>query len=240
MEIGAGLGSLTRSLADLSLSVTAVEIDPLLEPILRETLAGYENVRLVIGDFLKLAMDEILNPNPNPDGPFGSAHVRMVVVGSIPYYITSPILERLLENKRRIKRIVLTVQKEVADRLAAKPGTSDYGSMSVFAQYHAEVEIMGNIPRTVFLPRPDVDSAIVRLTPVIPGTVEVTDEEAFFRIVRAAFGQRRKTILNALVGGEIGLNRESAERLLHCAGIDSGRRGETLSLQEFARLASNT
>src|SRR5947207_6436991 len=144
LEIGAGLGALTRSLADLSVLVTGVEIDRLLEPILRETLAGRSNVRLVFEDFLKLDLSSLL------DDAFGDP--PGVVVANIPYYITTPILERLLEQKRRIRRIVLLVQQEFARRMGAKPATEDYGSMSVFAQYHARIEVVGTVSRHLFLP----------------------------------------------------------------------------------------
>ncbi len=230
LEVGPGLGALTLRLASASAFVTAVEIDPLLEPILRETLRDLGNVRLVFQDFLKLDLGPFL------DEAFGFA--PGVVVASIPYYITSPILERLLEHKQLIARIVLLVQQEVADRLAARPSTEQYGSMSVFAQYHARVEVLGSVSRNVFLPAPEVSSAIVRLTPELPGTVEVEDEALFFRIVRAAFGQRRKTILNALSAPASGLNRGDLPALLAATGIDPTTRGETLSLEEFARLAN--
>ncbi len=228
LEIGAGLGVLTRPLADYSSFVTAVELDRLLAPILDETLAGKTNVRLVFEDFLKLDLESLL------DEAFGAT--QGVVVANIPYYITTPILERLFECKRRIKRIVLLVQQELAARIVAKPATEDYGSMSVFCQYHAAVELLFKVPRTVFLPQPDVDSAVIRITPAFPGTVPVADEARFFQYVRAAFGQRRKNLLNALAGGKIGLNKEEALAMIQRAGIDPARRGETLSPEEFARL----
>ncbi len=240
LEIGPGLGALTRTLAASSAQVTAVEIDPFLEPILRETLADIENVRLILADFLKLDLTELLDSATLPDLTFHASRVApgIVVVANIPYYITTPIIAKLFEHKNRISRIILTVQQEVADRLAAQPDTEAYGSMSVFAQFHSTVEVIGKISRHVFLPQPDVDSAIIRLTPLIPGRVLVTDEARFFQLVHAAFGQRRKTIANALAGGRIGMDRRSATLLLEAAGIDPGRRGETLSLDEFARLAN--
>jgi len=229
LEIGAGLGALTRSLADSALSVTAVEIDHLLEPILRETLADKPNVRIVYEDFLKLDLPAILDEAFGP-GPG-------VVVANIPFYITTPILELLLEHKPRIKRIVLLVQQEFAQRMIASPGTKAYGSMSIFAQYHARVEIVTSVSRNCFLPSPEVDSAAIRFTPVSPGTVEVKDEARFFQIVHAAFQQRRKTLSNTLVAGRIVPNRESADSVLVALGIDTTRRGETLSLEEFAQLS---
>ncbi len=229
LEIGAGLGALTRSLADSAVSVTAVEIDHLLEPILRETLADKPNVRLVYEDFLKLDLPALLDEAFGPDSG--------VVVANIPFYITTPILELLLEYKPRIKRIVLLVQQEFAQRMIASPGTKAYGSMSIFAQYHARVEIVTSVSRNCFLPAPEVDSAAIRFTPVSPGTVAVKDEARFFQIVHSAFQQRRKTLSNTLVAGGIVPNRESAESVLVSLGIDTTRRGETLSLQEFARLS---
>jgi 16S rRNA (adenine1518-N6/adenine1519-N6)-dimethyltransferase len=229
LEVGPGLGALTRRLADSSAFVTAIEIDTLLEPILAETLEDRANVRVVFQDFLKVDLDALL------DQAFGAE--PGVVVANIPYYITTPILERLLAHKDRVKRIVLLVQQEFAERLAGVPGTEAYGSMTVFAQYHTRVEIAGTVSRNCFLPPPEVASAIVVFTPVAGGTIPVRDEAAFFRIVHAAFGQRRKTLPNALAGGDTGLDRPRAESLVVEAGIDPARRGETLSLEEFARLA---
>lgn len=229
LEVGPGLGALTRRLADSAAFVTAVEIDTLLEPILAETLENRANIHLVFQDFLKVdlpaLLDEAFGPEPG------------VVVANIPYYITTPILERLLARKDRVKRIVLLVQQEFAERLAAKPATESYGSMTIFAQYHTRVEVAGSVSRNCFLPPPEVASAIVVFTPVEGGTIAVRDETAFFRLVHAAFGQRRKTLPNALAGGDTGLDRPQAETLVAEAGIDPARRGETLSLEEFARLA---
>lgn len=229
LEIGPGLGGLTLRLADLCSSVTAVEIDTLLEPILHETLEGRSNIHLVFEDFLKVDLPALL------DSAFG--YEPGVVVANIPYYITTPILERLLAHKDRVKRIVLLVQHEFAERLAAGHDTESYGSMTVFAQYHTRVEIAGSVSRTCFLPPPEVAGAIVIFTPIEGGAVSVKDEHDFFRVVHAAFGQRRKTLPNALAGGGIGLDRPSAEQIVVFVGIDPGRRGETLSLEEFAKLA---
>ena len=236
LEIGAGLGALTLALADLSPSVTTIEIDRHLEPILREVTAERPNVHLVIADFMLLDLPALL------DTAFGER--PGVVVANIPYYITTPILERLLTHKSRIRRIVLLMQQEVAQRMVAAPGSEECGSMSLYAQYHASVELVGSVPRTVFLPPPEVGSAIVALNPVVPGTVAVQNETRMFHLIRAAFGQRRKTLLNALLRAPasfgLGLtteDRTAAETLLFRAGIDGTRRGETLSLPEFARLA---
>lgn len=236
LEIGGGLGALSVALAAASPSVTVVEIDRHLEPILTEVTAEHGNVHLVFQDFIRLDHAELLRT------AFGGG--QGVVVANIPYYITTPILEILIEHKKHLKRIVLLVQQEFAERMVAPPGSEACGAMSLFVQYHTEVELIGTVPRTVFLPSPDVSSAIVALTPVMPGTVAVADEARMFRIIRSAFIQRRKTLLNALLRApaSFGLgfsmdDRSAVEALLERAEIDGGRRGETLSLAEFARIS---
>ena len=236
VEIGGGLGALTLALAASSPSVTVIEIDRHLEPILAEVTAPYDNVHLIFQDFLRLDHTALF------DSAFGAR--SGVVVANIPYYITTPILEILLAHKARLNRIVLLVQQEVAQRMTAPPGSDACGSMSLYIQYHANVELVGVVPKTVFLPAPDVSSAIVALVPAAPGTVLVNDEERMFHIIRSAFIQRRKTLLNALLRApaSFGLgftmeDRTKVEELLERAGIDGGRRGETLSLHEFARIS---
>lgn len=230
LEIGAGLGALTRCLAKRASHVTAVEVDARLEPILRGVLAPFANVSILRADFLDLNTDELLTQ------AFRGA--PGAVVANIPYSITTPILERLLAHKQRVSRMVLLVQHEVAQRLAAEPGTRARGSMSVFAQYHARIDVLGIVPPGVFLPRPEVSSAIVRLTPVHPGTVQVASEEVFFEVVRSAFSQRRKTLANAVRRLLPKADASAIAAVFQNAQIDPGRRGETLSLEEFARLAS--
>jgi 16S rRNA (adenine1518-N6/adenine1519-N6)-dimethyltransferase len=236
LEIGAGLGALTIGLAKACAKVTAVELDRRLAPILEQTLEGCENVRLLFKDFLQVDLPALLEEAFTP--PHGNAEQRLrgVVVGNIPYYISSPIIEALLPQKTWLLRIVLLVQQEFAARLIAHPGTRDYGSLSVCVQYHTQVEYIGRVSPHIFWPRPEVSSAIVRLTPVMPGRVSVPQETLFFQLVRAAFSQRRKTLLNTLSSG-MNLNRQVVEEILRRAGIDADRRGETLSLEEFARLA---
>ena len=233
LEIGAGLGVLTLALAEavtLSGRVVALEIDRGLLPALAETAGLLPQVAIVPGDAMTLDWPVFLTAQ------FGGLPVR--AIANIPYNITSPLLAILLEQKR-FACIVLLVQKEVAARLAAKAGTPDYGALSVFAQFHALVETVGIVSRRVFYPPPDVDSAIVRLTPYASPPVAVSDETLFFAIVRAAFGQRRKALLNALSGDPaLGWTREQASAALAAAAIDPGRRGETLTLAEFARLAA--
>lgn len=233
LEIGAGLGVLTRALAETvgpSGRVVSLEIDETLLPALAETVEGLPQVQIVPGDALALSWPIFLQEQ-FPDAPPS-------VVANIPYNITSPLVTTLLEQRGRLARIVLLVQKEVAARLGAKPGTPDYGSLSVFVQYHARVETLGLVSRRVFFPPPDVDSAIVRLTPHAAPPVHVDEEARFFAVVRAAFGQRRKALLNALSGDPVlGWSRDQAAGALAAAEIDPGRRGETLSLTEFARLS---
>ncbi len=235
LEIGAGLGVLTLALAEavtLSGRVAALEIDRDLLPALAETVGLLPQVEIVPGDAMALDWPVFLAAQ------FGSQPLR--AVANIPYNITSPLLATLLEQKR-FACIVLLVQKEVAARLSAKAGTADYGALSVFAQFHAQVETVGIVSRRVFYPPPDVDSAIVRLTPYAALPVAVSDEALFFAVVRAAFGQRRKALLNALSGDPaLGWTREQASAALDAAGIDPGRRGETLTQAEFARLAAES
>ena len=233
LEIGAGLGVLTAALADAVTEtgrVVTIEVDTDLLPALAETVGEKSQVSVVTADAMALDWPLFL------DTHFGE--IKPSVVANIPYNITSPLLITLLEQHGRFSRIVLLVQKEVAARLGAKAGTPDYGSLSVFVQYHAEVETIGIVSRRVFFPPPDVDSAIVRLTPHTTPPVDVPSEAQLFAIVRAAFGQRRKALLNALSGDpSLGWDRDRAAAALLAAGIDGGRRGETLTLAEFALLS---
>lgn len=225
LEIGPGLGTLTRELAGRARRVVAVEIDPLLVGLLRtETVADLANVAVVQADALGLELAEVLGDE------------RWKAVANIPYYITTPLIERLLEHRARLERIVLMVQREVAARLLAAPGSEEYGSLSVFAQYYTVPEITARVSRTAFLPPPGVDSAIVRLLVRPAPAVPVRDEGRFFQVVRASFEQRRKTLLNSLTTVP-GVTREVAAAALAGAGIDPTRRGETLGLVEFARLS---
>ena len=233
LEIGAGLGVLTSALADAvtqSGCVVAVEVDTDLLPALAETVGEKTQVQVVTADAMALDWPEFLDTH-------FTEGVKPSVVANIPYNITSPLVTTLLAQPGRFARIVLLVQKEVAARMAAKAATPDYGSLSVFVQYHAKVEIIGIVSRRVFFPPPDVDSAIVRLTPHDTPPVSVPSDAQLFAVVRAAFGQRRKALLNALSGDPaLGWSREQAATALETAQIDGGRRGETLTLEEFAHL----
>lgn len=225
LEVGAGLGTLTVPLAERAGHVTAVEVDGTLIPILQEVVGERPTIRIVHGDILQLDLRTLL-PNGGP----------WKVVSNLPYNIASPLIVRLLEVPLGVTRLVLTVQREVADRLAAGPGTKDYGALSVAVQYRAEVALVGRIPSTGFYPPPEVDSAIVRMDVRPRPAVAVPDEREFFAVVRAAFGQRRKMLRNALVAR--GMVAAEAEAACRDAGIDPRRRGETLSLQEFAVLGA--
>lgn len=226
LEIGPGLGTVTYELADKAKQVVAVEADDQLIPVLQETLTGKDNVKLVKADFLALDLEKDFNEW------FGGG--KCAVVANLPYYITTPIITRLIDVKGRVERIVLMVQKEVAARLLAKPATNDYGSLTVLVQYHCKVETVMQVSRNVFYPPPEVDSTVVRLTPLPSPSVEAADEKLFFRIVRAAFGQRRKTLLNTLA--TLGWEKPKINEILQNVGIDPVRRGETLSLEELAKV----
>jgi 16S rRNA (adenine1518-N6/adenine1519-N6)-dimethyltransferase len=219
LEIGPGAGALTVELARRAGHVTSIELDRSLFPLLGEVLTEHPNVTLLQGDALQL---------PLP----AATHV----VANIPYNITSPLLVRLLSHQPAFQSLTLLVQKEVAQRLSAPPNTPDYGALTVFVNYYASVRIAVHVPRGAFLPPPKVDSAAIHLTIHPTPPVEVPSADALFTISRAAFGQRRKTIANALSAG-LGQPRESVESALDQAGIDPQRRGETLSLSEFAAVA---
>lgn len=229
LEIGPGLGTVTYEMAQVAEKVVAVEADRDLVPILIEIFEDRSNVEIVEGDFLKLDLPEFLQSR------FGNR--KCEVVANLPYYITSPLIISLIECKERVNKMVVMVQQEVADRLVAAPGTDGYGSLSVFIQYHCSVRIVGKAKRTVFLPAPDVDSAMVRLDVRETPAVNVEDEQLFFKIVRAGFGQRRKTLLKSLSGSQdLGWSKEITADVLEKAGIDPIRRAETLSLDEFASI----
>ncbi|MDY3741168.1 MAG: 16S rRNA (adenine(1518)-N(6)/adenine(1519)-N(6))-dimethyltransferase RsmA [Selenomonadaceae bacterium] len=223
LEIGPGIGTLTQGLAESGAEVIAVEIDKKLPAVLAETLKGYDNVTIVPGDILKVNIREIMG-----EGPFK-------VAANLPYYITTPILMALLEQHLPITHIVTMVQKEVAERMVAKPGSRIYGALSVAVQYYTEPHIAYDVPPRSFIPAPEVDSVVIACKVRETPAVAVKDEKVFFRVVKAAFGQRRKTISNAMKGA--GFDKEQIAVAFEKAGIDAGRRGETFSLEEFGRLA---
>jgi 16S rRNA (adenine1518-N6/adenine1519-N6)-dimethyltransferase len=232
IEIGPGIGALTEQLAKSSKKVTAFEIDQRLLPILKETLSPYNNVKVIHEDILKAnVMQVIVEEFQGIDD--------IMVVANLPYYVTTPIILKLLTENLPIRGIVVMLQKEVADRISAKPGTKEYGSLSIAIQYYTEAETVMSVPKTVFMPQPNVDSAVIRLLKRNKPIVEVIDEQFFFTITRSSFAQRRKTILNNLTS-QLDGGKEKKEQIiaaLQQAGIDPTRRGETLSIEEFGRLS---
>ncbi len=230
MEIGPGIGTLTQYLAYAAKQVYAVEIDRNLIPILEDTLSDWDNVEVIHSDILKLDLDRFVEERN------GGAPIK--VVANLPYYITTPILMELLEKNLPIQSITVMVQKEVADRMQAGPGSRDYGALSLAVQYYTEPEITAIVPPGCFIPRPNVDSAVIRLTKRTNDKIPVRDEELMFRVIRASFAQRRKTMMNGLRGSkELNLSREMAEEAIRRAGFPANVRGETLTLEEFARLS---
>lgn len=234
VEIGPGLGTLTGKLAERVRLVIALELDRTFLKVLAETCTGHR-VSVVRGDALAVNFDDLVHRHTG--GEYGRGGKSYKVVANLPYYITGPFLGRLVKDNRFWSTAVLTVQLEVARRLVARPGTKEYGALTLLVEYYAEVELVGRIPPGAFYPAPEVTSAIVRLRRRERPPVEVRDAESLFRLVRMAFGRRRKTILNALTGADDGASRSEWQALLERAGIDPVRRGESLSLAEFARLA---
>ena len=224
LEVGPGIGTLTQGLAQSGADVTAIELDRRLLEVLDTTLASYDNVRIVHGDVLKLDVPTIMNHKP------------FKVVANLPYYITTPIIMSLLESKLPIERLVVMVQKEVALRMVAQPGTKDYGALSVAVQYYTEPDIVLDVPPKSFLPAPAVTSSVIRCVLRDKPPVDVIDEKLFFRVVKAGFAQRRKTFANTMK--TTGLSKDRIEELLAKANIDGQRRGETFTLPEFADVAN--
>lgn len=228
LEIGPGLGVVTRELALSGARVVCIEADKNFESILRDTLTDVPDVEIIIQDFLDVDLPVFFDVHG--DG-------KWIVVGNLPYYITSPILAKLIEAKKYISSVLLMVQREVAARLQADPGSDDYSALTIFVQYHCDIQSVMKVSKNVFYPIPEVDSELIKLVMRDAPKVDVSDERLFFRIVRAAFGKRRKTLMNALSSSDDLLwEKDRTRSILESACIDGGRRGETLSLQEFAVL----
>ncbi|AOZ92826.1 16S rRNA (adenine(1518)-N(6)/adenine(1519)-N(6))-dimethyltransferase RsmA [Paenibacillus crassostreae] len=232
LEIGPGIGALTERLAQSAGTVTAVEIDKRLIPILEEVLEPYPHVHVQQADVLDVDLPALFESN------FKDVS-KVSVVANLPYYVTTPILMKLLEEKLPLEHIVVMIQKEVAERMAASPGGKEYGSLSIAVQYYSVPKLICTVPHTVFIPQPNVDSAVIRLTVREQPPVETKDEAHFFDVVRSSFTQRRKTISNNLKSRyTLPEGRERIDAMLVQAGIEPSRRGETLSLQEFATLSN--
>ncbi len=231
LEIGPGIGTMTQALADAARQVAAVEIDKNLIPILRETLADWDNVEILEGDILKMDVKALV------DRYNGGRPIK--VVANLPYYITTPILMGLFESGVPLDRVTVMVQKEVADRMKAGPGTKDYGALSLAMQYYAEPYLAANVPPNCFMPRPSVGSAVICLTAHREKPVQVADEGLLFRLIRASFGQRRKTLANSLNNApDLPYTKEQVQQALEQMGLPVGIRGEALTLQQFARLTN--
>ncbi len=230
LEIGPGIGTMTQYLAESAREVVAVEIDKALIPILEDTLSAYDNVTVINDDILKVDINKIVQEK-NDGRP-------IKVVANLPYYITTPIIMGLFESHVPLKSITIMVQKEVADRMQVGPGTKDYGALSLAVQYYAKPQIVANVPPNCFIPRPNVGSAVIRLTRYEEAPVKVKDENKMFAIIRASFNQRRKTLVNGL-GNAAGLNvsKEQVQQALETMGLPATVRGETFTLEQFAQLS---
>lgn len=230
LEIGPGIGTLTQYLCEHSKQVIAVEIDSHLIPILHDTLSEYNNITIIHGDILKTDIQEIAETY-NQGRP-------IKVVANLPYYITTPIIMGLFENHVPIDSITVMVQKEVAARMQAAPGSKDYGALSLAVQYYARPYIAANVPPNCFMPRPNVGSAVIRLTKHSENPVQVMDETFLFQLIRASFNQRRKTLVNGLSNAqELSLDKNRIINALKACGLSPSVRGETLTLEQFAKLA---
>lgn len=231
LEIGPGIGTMTQYLAEAAKEVIAIEIDKNLIPILEDTLSEYKNVSIINEDVLKVNISQLVEEK-NHGKP-------IKVVANLPYYITTPIIMGLLESKIPVESITIMVQKEVAERMQEKPGSKEYGALSLAVQYYAKPEIVANVPPNCFMPRPKVGSAVIRLTLHEKPPVEVRDEKFMFQLIRASFNQRRKTLING-IGNASNLNipKEDVAKALEKMGVSVDIRGEKLSLEEFAMLSN--
>ena len=228
MEIGAGMGVLTAAAASRAAKITTIEIDKNLIPILTDTLKEYDNIEIIHGDVLKQNLNELCEQTPR----------KVKIIGNLPYYITTPIIMKILEEKTQAESITVMLQKEVAERINANPGTKAYGAITVAINYYCTVSHVADVHRSVFIPKPNVDSQVLRLDIRKEPSVFVACEEVFFSCIKAGFGQRRKTLLNALTG-ICDFDKSNVLKALENASINPMRRAETLSLDEFATLANS-
>ncbi len=230
LEIGPGIGTMTQYLCVYAREVVAVEVDRMLIPVLEDTLQGYPNVEVIHNDILKVDIRQIAEEKN------GGKPIK--IVANLPYYITTPIIMTLLEKRVPFENITIMVQKEVAERMQAGPGTKDYGALSLAVQYYSEPEVTATVPPNCFMPRPKVDSAVIRLNARAEPAVRVDDEELLFRLIRASFNQRRKTLVNGLKNSEeLDFSKEEIEQAVAAIGKPLTVRGETLTLEEFGALS---
>jgi len=230
VEIGPGLGALTQALLARSGHVIAVEIDPQLARLLESTLSGHQNLTVMNADAMTCDWQEIARAH---------GYTSFKVVANLPYYITTPLIMSLLEGSAPVRSVTVMIQREVADRILAKPSSRDYGALTLGVAYRASARLVANVPRNCFIPRPGVDSAVVHLDVFQPPPVQTADERLLFGVIKAAFAQRRKTLVNCIFNMEgPALSKEAIGSILTGCGLDKNIRGEALSLEEFARLAS--
>ncbi|WP_346889415.1 16S rRNA (adenine(1518)-N(6)/adenine(1519)-N(6))-dimethyltransferase RsmA [Clostridium sp. UBA1056] len=225
IEIGPGVGTLTKELLERAKKVTSIELDSKLIPILESELSSYENFSLINKDALKVNYRELIGDEKS-----------VKVVANLPYYVTTPIIANLLNGKLNIKSIIIMIQKEVAERINGEPSTKEYGAFTLLAQYYCDTKIIRNVPPSCFIPSPKVDSIVIRLDKLDKPRVEVKDEKLFFNIIRQSFNMRRKTLWNSMKA--LGLSKELQEKAFEEADINPTRRGETLTIEEFATLAN--
>lgn len=230
LEIGPGIGTMTQYLCENAREVAAVEIDKNLIPILADTLSDYDNVEVINEDILKVDINKLAEERN------GGKPIK--VVANLPYYITTPIIMGLFESHVPIDSITIMVQKEVADRMQVGPGTKDYGALSLAVQYYAKPEVVANVPPNCFIPRPNVGSAVIRLTRYENPPVQAEDEHFMFSLIRASFNQRRKTLINGLMNGGLGLSKEKIQSVLEEMQLPLTIRGEALTLEQFAQLSN--
>lgn len=230
LEIGPGFGTLTQRLCMHAKKVVSVEIDSTVIPILKENVSEFDNIKIINKDIMKTDISKLINDE------FGNEKVK--VAANLPYYITTPIIMALIEPGLPVTDLTVMIQKEVAERIGAKPGNKSYGALTVAVNFYAEPEIICTVAPSSFMPQPKVSSAVIRLKMRDKPAVEVKSTEKFFNVVRASFGQRRKTLLNALANSNLlNITKDETKRILNRAGIDEKRRGETLSMREFADIA---
>lgn len=238
IEVGPGMGALTQMAAEKAGKVIAIEIDRHLIPVLNEVLGPIENVEIINRDILKTDINELIVAERKNFSDSGRELKRVVILGNLPYYITTPIIMGILEKEVDMDTMVIMMQKEVADRIAATPGGKTYGALSIACQFFCETNYVTTVPRTVFQPQPKVDSAVLRLDrrKELPWEIGAGGRELFFKVVRAGFNMRRKTLLNAL--SAMGIDKTDLKDILKSVEIDPSRRAETLSIQEFARISN--
>lgn len=230
IEIGPGIGALTEQLAIHADKVVAFEIDGRLLPILEDTLQAYSNIEIIHEDILKADVKKVIEEQ-------FAENQAIHIVANLPYYITTPILMKLLRDRLPVENITVMIQKEVAERMAAKPSSKSYGSLTIAVQYYTDAKIVMTVPKTVFTPRPNVDSSILKLELRDEPLVHVKNEDFFFTVVRASFAQRRKTLRNNLSSYFKDMDKAVLQDVFEQTGIDGGRRGESLHIEEFAQLA---